>query len=153
MTSTNYERIRELAYLDGLIAVWEEVRDSFLDSMPRTTVELWFGNMKMQAFKDDVLTFSIDSAFKYDIINQKFLSKIEDGFEARLGFRVKVEIICEEENKKNDDAAMKHLEDAARDIEEDENDDFLLDYSEGGARGANRKDEGRKTQGADKAFA
>ncbi|MBQ2240967.1 MAG: hypothetical protein II319_02370, partial [Clostridia bacterium] len=72
-----------MAYLDGLIAVWEDVRSSFLDSMPRSTVELWFGNMKMLAFKDDVLTFSIDSAFKCDIINQKFLSKIEDGFEER----------------------------------------------------------------------
>ena len=121
-----------MAYLDGLIAVWEEVRDSFLDSMPRSTVELWFGNMKMLAWGDDVLTFSIDSAFKYDIINQKFLSKIEDGFESRLGFRVKVEIVCEEEEKKTDDAARKRLEDAARDIEEDEEDDSFLDYSEGG---------------------
>lgn len=120
-----------MAYLDGLIAVWEDVRNSFLDSMPRATVELWFGNMKMLAFKDDVLTFSIDSAFKYDIINQKFLSKIEDGFEERLGFRVKVEIICEEENAKSD-ADKKRLEDAARDIEEDEEDDPVLDYSAGG---------------------
>ena len=119
-----------MAYLDGLIAVWEDVRNSFLDSMPRSTVELWFGNMKMLAFKDDVLTFSIDSAFKYDIINQKFLSKIEDGFEERLGFRVKVEIICEEEKEKSD-ADKKRLEDAARDIEEDEKDSFF-DYSEGG---------------------
>ncbi len=119
-----------MAYLDGLIAVWEDVRNSFLDSMPRSTVELWFGNMKMLAFKDDVLTFSIDSAFKYDIINQKFLSKIEDGFEERLGFRVKVEIICEEENAKSD-ADKKRLEDAARDIEEDEKDSFF-DFSEGG---------------------
>ena len=46
-----------MAYLDGLIAVWEDVRNSFLDSMPRSTVELWFGTMKMLAFKDDVLTF------------------------------------------------------------------------------------------------
>ena len=119
-----------MAYLDGLIAVWEDVRNSFLDSMPRSTVELWFGNMKMLAFKDDVLTFSIDSAFKYDIINQKFLSKIEDGFEERLGFRVKVEIICEEE-KERSDADKKRLEDAARDIEEDEKDSFF-DFSEGG---------------------
>jgi len=119
-----------MAYLDGLIAVWEDVRNSFLDSMPRSTVELWFGNMKMLAFKDDVLTFSIDSAFKYDIINQKFLSKIEDGFEERLGFRVKVEIICEEE-KERSDADKKRLEDAARDIEEDEKDTFF-DFSEGG---------------------
>ncbi len=119
-----------MAYLDGLIAVWEDVRNSFLDSMPRSTVELWFGNMKMLAFKDDVLTFSIDSAFKYDIINQKFLSKIEDGFEERLGFRVKVEIICEEENEKSD-ADKKRLIAAARDIEEDEK-DFFFDYSEGG---------------------
>ena len=119
-----------MAYLDGLIAVWEDVRNSFLDSMPRSTVELWFGNMKMLAFKDDVLTFSIDSAFKYDIINQKFLSKIENGFEERLGFRVKVEIICEEE-KERSDADKKRLEAAARDIEEDENDSFF-DFSEGG---------------------
>jgi len=119
-----------MAYLDGLIAVWEDVRNSFLDSMPRSTVELWFGNMKMLAFKDDVLTFSIDSAFKYDIINQKFLSKIENGFEERLGFRVKVEIICEEE-KERSDADKKRLEDAARDIEEDEKDSFF-DFSEGG---------------------
>ena len=120
-----------MAYLDGLIAVWEDVRSSFLDSMPRSTVELWFGNMKMLAFKDDVLTFSIDSAFKCDIINQKFLSKIEDGFEERLGFRVKVEIICEEENERSD-ADNKRLIDAARDIEEDEKDDSFFDYSEGG---------------------
>ena len=111
-----------MAYLDGLNAVWEEVRDSFLESMPRSAVELWFGNMKMLSFKDDVLTFSIDAAFKYDLIKQKFLSKIEDGFESRLGFRVKVEITCEEE-KKNDDTEQ--------DIEDDDEDNGL-DYSAGG---------------------
>ncbi len=85
-----------MAYLDGLNAVWEEVRSSFLDSMASSAVELWFGNMKLLSFGDDVLTFSIDSAFKYDLIKQKFLTKIEDEFEARLGFRIKVEITCAE---------------------------------------------------------
>ena len=87
-----------MAYLDGLNAVWEDVRNSFLESMQSSAVELWFGKMKLLSFDDDVLTFSVDSAFKYDLIKKKFLTMIEDGFEARLGFRTKVEIICEEKS-------------------------------------------------------
>ncbi len=85
-----------MAYLDSLNAVWEEVKGTFLESMKPSAVELWFGNMKLKSFSDDVLTFSIDSAFKYDQIKQKFIGKIEDEFETLLGFRARVEIICEE---------------------------------------------------------
>ncbi len=85
-----------MAYLDGLNAVWEDVKSSFLSSMASSAVELWFGNMKLISFGADTLTFSIDAAFKYDLVKEKFLSKIEDEFEARLGFRVKVEITCAE---------------------------------------------------------
>ena len=89
-----------MAYLDGLNAVWEDVRNSFLGSMQSSAVELWFGNMKLLSFEDDVLTFSVDSAFKYDLIKKKFIGTIENGFEERLGFRIKVEIICEEKAEK-----------------------------------------------------
>ena len=98
-----------MAYLDGLNAVWEDVKSSFLSSMASSAVELWFGNMKLISFGADTLTFSIDAAFKYDLVKEKFLSKIEDEFEARLGFRVKVEITCAEitpkEEKKIDYSA------------------------------------------------
>ena len=87
-----------MAYLDGLNAVWEDVRNSFLESMQSSAVELWFGNMKLLSFDDDVLTFSVDAAFKYDLIKRKFIGMIEDGFESRLGFRAKVEIVCEEKS-------------------------------------------------------
>ncbi|MBO5702176.1 MAG: chromosomal replication initiator protein DnaA [Clostridia bacterium] len=91
-----------MAYLDGLNAVWQDVKKSFLDDMESSAVELWFGNMNLISFKEDVMTFSVDSAFKYDLIKQKFLTKIEDKFESRLGFRIKVEITCTEAAPKND---------------------------------------------------
>lgn len=100
-----------MAYLDGLNAVWEEVKSSFLSSMASSAVELWFGNMRLTSFGDDTLTFSVDSAFKYDMIKQKFLTKIEDEFEARLGFRIKVDITCAELSARASDG---------------------IDYSEGG---------------------
>ena len=85
-----------MAYLDGLNDVWQDVKKSFLDDMESSAVELWFGNMNLISFKEDVLTFSVESAFKYDLIKQKFLSKIEDKFESKLGFRIKVEITFDE---------------------------------------------------------
>lgn len=88
-----------MAYLDSLNAVWDEVKDTFLESMKPSAVELWFGNMKLRAFKDDVLTFTVDSEFKYDQIKQKFIGKIEDEFETRLGFRARVELICNKEDE------------------------------------------------------
>ncbi len=108
-----------MAYLDSLNAVWEEVKGTFLESMKPSAVELWFGNMKLKSFKNDILSFSVDSAFKYDQIKQKFVSKIEDEFETRLGFRATVELICEEE---------------------EEEDDGFFDFSEGGT-GFHYKDE------------
>ena len=92
----------DMAYLDGLNAVWQDVKKSFLDDMESSAVELWFGNMNLISFKEDVMTFSVDAAFKYDLIKEKFLTKIEDKFESKLGFRVKVEIICTEAAPKND---------------------------------------------------
>ncbi len=109
-----------MAYLDSLNAVWEDVKGAFLESMKPSAVDLWFGNMILKSFKNDVLTFTVDSEFKYDQIKQKFVTKIEDEFETRLGFRARVELTVVSD--------------------EDEDDGEFFDFSEGGT-GFHYKDE------------
>lgn len=73
--------------------VWDLVKESLLEKFSETAVNLWFGEIEIIAFKDDVVTLGIPSEFKFNIVQEKYLNVIRDEFCKMLGFDVSVNLI------------------------------------------------------------
>jgi chromosomal replication initiator protein len=85
-----------MAYIDICKEVWQEILEGFHDTMPSSTIDLWFKDIKIISFKNDVVKMTINSPFKYDIIRKKYLARIEKDFSTLLGFDVTVDLDCDE---------------------------------------------------------
>ncbi len=81
-----------MSYLDDLSAIWETVRASFLNQYASAVVELWFGDMKVSSYENNVITLSTPSEFKYKTVREKFMDTLREGFAAQLGFEVEINV-------------------------------------------------------------
>ncbi len=90
-----------MAYIDICKEVWNEILEGFHDTLPTSTIDLWFKDIKIVSFKNDVVSMTINSPFKHDIIRKKYLARIEKDFSTLLGFDVSVDLDCTA--KLNDD--------------------------------------------------
>ncbi|MBQ9783706.1 MAG: chromosomal replication initiator protein DnaA [Clostridia bacterium] len=82
-----------MSYLDDLCAIWESVKLSFLEHYAQSIVDLWFGDLKIHSYEDNVITLSTVSEFKYKIVREKYMGMIRDGFTAHLGFEPEINVI------------------------------------------------------------
>ncbi|MBE6546085.1 MAG: chromosomal replication initiator protein DnaA [Ruminococcaceae bacterium] len=82
-----------MSYLDDLNSIWEAVKVSFLEKFTQSIIDLWFGELKVHSYEDNVITLSTDSDLKHRIIREKFLDLIRDGFTAHLGFEPEIKIL------------------------------------------------------------
>ena len=88
------------SYIEEINEVWNMVKESFRSTLSETTVNLWFGDLEIISFQDTsndqsttsefTLTMGIASEFKFKIIQDKYLSSIQDEFCRLLGFDVKI---------------------------------------------------------------
>lgn len=82
----------EQEYIEEIRQVWDLVKESFRKSLSDTTVNLWFGEIDIRSFTRDLITMSIPSEFKYTIVKEKYLDKIQSEFSRLLGFDIRVEL-------------------------------------------------------------
>ena len=80
-------------YLEEIRQVWELVKDAFRQSLSDTTVNLWFAEIDVRSFSRDRIVLSIPSEFKFNIVKDKYLDKIQSEFSRLLGFPIRVELI------------------------------------------------------------
>ena len=73
--------------------IWQMVMESFHDTMATSTVKLWFEPLLLESYENNTVTFSTDSELKYNIITEKHLGLMKQGFSNILGFPVEVELI------------------------------------------------------------
>ena len=91
-----------MSYASEMMEIWEMVKEQLKLKFGSTAVDLWFGELKIQNFHDNALTFSTKSEFKYKIIKDKYIKPIEDEFESLMGFKIKIEVVIESEEPKVD---------------------------------------------------
>ncbi len=72
--------------------VWEMVKNTFRETLSETTVNLWFGEVEILSFQEDVIVLGLPSEAKFNIVRDKYLEKIREIFSALLGFDVKVDL-------------------------------------------------------------
>ena len=82
-----------MSYLDDLSAIWKMVRASFLTQYASAVVDLWFGDMKIHSYEDNVITLATSSEFKYKTVREKFMDTLREGFAAQLGFEAEIKVI------------------------------------------------------------
>ena len=80
------------AYLEDISAIWEQIRDSFHETLSKETVNLWFGEVSVIAFEEDTVTLCTTSEFKCGVIQDKFLDEIKKKFSDLLGFDLKIKV-------------------------------------------------------------
>ncbi len=81
-------------YIEEIREIWNMVKESFRSELSETSIDLWFGEITVVSFdtSEYVLTLGIPSAFKFDIVKNKYLTSIESKFCQLLGFDVKVNL-------------------------------------------------------------
>lgn len=91
-----------MSYMDEINHIWEMVKQSFgdVEKLSQSVIDLWFGELKVLSFDDNTVTLSTESAFKYKIITENYLSKISDKFSEILGFYVTAKLVLNGENHK-----------------------------------------------------
>ena len=80
-------------YLEEIGQIWNLVKESFLDSLSETTINLWFGDVEIVSFENDTLTLGSPGEFKFKTIQEKYIDSIRRRFCELLGFEIKVNLI------------------------------------------------------------
>lgn len=83
----------EQKYLEEIGQIWNMVKDSFRETLSETAINLWFGDVEIISFENDVLTIGSPGEFKFNTIKHKYIDKIKDQFSEVLGFEIQVNLI------------------------------------------------------------
>ena len=79
-------------YLEDISAIWEQVREKFHQTLSTETVNLWFGDMYVIGFEDDVITLCTTSEFKCRTLQNRFKDAITQHFCDILGFPIEIKL-------------------------------------------------------------
>ena len=59
-----------MPYVDDVKTIWEMVKESFRPQMIDSAIDLWFGEIEVISFENNLLTLGTNSELKYDIITK-----------------------------------------------------------------------------------
>ncbi len=107
-------------FIEEIRGIWEMVKDSFREKLPESTFNLWFGELEVVAFEDDMITMGISSAFKFKIIQEKYINEIQDEFCKILGFDIHVNLTFTGSAKKDDGIVYEQKDPAPKKVIEPE---------------------------------
>lgn len=81
-----------MSYLDDLTRIWETVKVSFEDKFTKNIIDLWFSDLKLDSYENNIITFTTDIELKQKIVSEKYTGVIAEGFEALLGFKPEISV-------------------------------------------------------------
>jgi len=82
-------------YIEEMRQIWEMVKDSFRENekLSETFINLWFSDIEIISFENDVLTIGSASELKFKIVQDRYLDKIRNEFSKLMGFEIHVNLI------------------------------------------------------------
>ena len=87
--------------------IWNAVKEELKKRFAPSAYDLWVPVLKLITIDDDRAVLTCDSEFKLGIIKNRHINKIEDAFEAVLGYRVELDISATEtETKPKDEVSI-----------------------------------------------
>ena len=81
--------------LDELKEIWQAVYGLLSKDFSSSTLELWFGGIRLVYLDDEVALMTIDKDFKKEFIDRKYIDILKDHFYMCLGFEVETEIFSD----------------------------------------------------------
>ncbi len=69
-----------MSYLDEISEVWNLVFQNIADKRGHSFADLWFKDLKIFSYKENTITFSHDSEFKYDMIKKNHIEILRSEF-------------------------------------------------------------------------
>ncbi len=82
-----------MTYLDELCELWESVKISFREKYAQTIFDLWFKDLKVHSYENNIITLSTVSPIKHKVVNERYLSDIQSEFAALMGFESEIRVI------------------------------------------------------------
>ena len=73
-----------MSYLDEISEVWSLVYQNICSNKGESFTNLWFKDLKIHSFADNIITFSCDSEFKYETIKKNHIGILKEEFSAFL---------------------------------------------------------------------
>ncbi len=80
-------------YIEEIREVWGMVKESFREKLSESTINLWFGDVQIISFSDNIITMGIASEFKFNQLQTNYMGSIKKAFVTILGFEVEVNLI------------------------------------------------------------
>ena len=80
-------------YLAEIKEIWSMVQDKMKQQLGTTAMNLWFGDIEIISFSNYTLTLMTSTEFKMQIINEKYLSQLEDIFKDLMGFSINIVVV------------------------------------------------------------
>ena len=80
-------------YLAEIREIWSMVQDKMKQQLGTTAMNLWFGDIEIISFSNYTLTLMTSTEFKMQIINEKYLSQLEDIFKDLMGFSINIAVV------------------------------------------------------------
>lgn len=91
--------------LDELKEIWQAVYALLGKDFSSSTLELWFGGIRLVYLDDEVALMTIDKDFKKEFIDRKYIDILKDHFYMCLGFEVETEIFSDAKIETPEEAA------------------------------------------------
>ena len=73
-----------MSYLDEISEIWRVVYQNIATQKTNSFAELWYKDLKIHSYENDVITFATDSQFKYDKIKATHLPELARAFSSFL---------------------------------------------------------------------
>ncbi len=86
-------RMTDEKIIEEMRQIWEMVKISLREKFSETVANLWFKDIEICSFENDVLTIGLAYELKFKIVKERHLADIEQEFCKLLGFPIRVELI------------------------------------------------------------
>lgn len=86
--------------------IWELVKKELQSTVTEVAYNLWLQPLQFVKFDEDTVYLSLDD-FKRKIVSNKFMNTLSDTFERVLGFKVNIEFIVVDQDKKSSQKSSK----------------------------------------------
>ena len=99
--------------IESLADIWSAVCEESKKSISEIAFNVWLKDLKPVSMKDGVLTLSIYSVYKKQIVENNYISFLQDCLKNIMGFEMQIKIILENgESEKEEQSAVRSFEDS-----------------------------------------
>ena len=77
--------------------LWAEISASCKEKMSGVAYSMWFGSLTPVSFDGAAFTVTVPTVMYKNVVEQNYMSYIDEAFQERVGFPVKLVILCEDE--------------------------------------------------------